>query len=169
MRQFSPASNLILTCCAALGLLATLALPWFAPAVPDDNPTNGPVERAAGSVGNVFRHHDGAVSGRDVVGGAGTLLYVLAAIVFVLALVASVPAARAYARDVLRAVAIATPVIVAYLAIDRPGNVGDGMNVHWGLPVTFLVALLMASTAWWGSEIRLKRPEPGSWARAGTR
>jgi hypothetical protein len=164
VRQLSPPTNLLLACLAALGLLGTLNLPWYAPPVPDTTETDGPVERAAWAVSRVFAHHDHQVSGNDVIGGGRTLLYVLAAAVCVLAIVAAVSALRPLIRDALRIFAIIAPVVVLYLAIDRPGDNAE-LTIHWGTLVALAVALFMASAAWQGSAIRERRPAPGAWAR----
>ena len=161
MRQISPATNLVLAVLAGLGLLGSLSQPWYAPPVEDPNAYDGPVERTAFAFGKVFSHHDGAVSGADALGNTETLLLGMVGVIVVLCLLAGVPALRAYVRDVLRAVALALPLIVFYLAVDRP----DGMDVHWGVIVALAIAAFVASAAWHGSGIRVKRAAPGSWER----
>jgi hypothetical protein len=161
MRQISPASNLVLACLAGLGLLASLSAPWYAPSVPDTNDYDGPIERAAWTVAHVFQHNSHAVTGSDGLGTSKTLLFILVAAVIVLSILASVSALRVYVRDVLRAVAIAMPLIVFYLMIDRPRD----LVIHWGVLVAMLIAIFVATASWHGSAIRVKRPAPGSWAR----
>jgi hypothetical protein len=164
MRQLSPATNLALSCLSALGLLATLSLPWFAPPVPDTTDTDGPVERTAWAISRVFTHHDHAISGSDALGSGRTLVYLLAAAVLSMAALATVQRLRAYLRDALRAIALATPLLIFALALQRPGTSAT-LNLHWGLLVALGVAVLAASCAWHGSEIRGKRAPAGSWAR----
>src|SRR6478672_11354168 len=162
MRQLSPATNLVLACLASLGLLGILGAPWYAPTVPDGNIYDGPVERAAFAVSHVFSHHDRVVSGTDALGsGAKTLLMALVAAVVVLSVLAAVPSLRSYVRDVLRAVALALPLLVFYLLVDRPGK----LDIHWGVIAAFAVAVFVASAAWHGSAIRVKRVAPGTWER----
>jgi hypothetical protein len=161
MRQVSPATNLVLACLSALGLAASLNLPWYAPYVADTNEWDGPVERAGTAVGNVFAHHDHAVTGADALGHAQSAILLLAAAIVVLSALAAVPALRRHVRDVLRGVALVTPVVVAYLLIDRP----DKLVIHWGVLAALALALFTASAAWHGSEVRVRRPAPGSWQR----
>jgi hypothetical protein len=164
MRQLSPATNLILACLAALGLVGILGAPWYAPAVPDTNIYDGPVERAAFAVSHVFNHHDRVVTGTDALGsGSKTLLMALVAAVIVLSALAAVPALRTYVRDVLRAVALALPLLVFYLLVDRPRK--GNLDIHWGVIAAFAVAGFIASAAWHGSSIRVKRVAPGTWER----
>jgi hypothetical protein len=161
MRQISPATNLVLAVLAGLGLLGSLSQPWYAPPVKDPNIYDGPVERTAFAVGKVFSQHDGARTGADALGNTQGLLVGLVAVIAVLCALAAVPPLRSYVRDVLRAVAIALPLIVFYLVVDRP----DGMDIHWGVLAAFAIALFVASAAWHGSAIRVKRAAPGSWER----
>jgi hypothetical protein len=161
MRQISPATNLVLACLAGLGLLGSLGQPWYAPPVKDPNGYDGPVERTAYAVSKVFSQHDGAVSGADALGNTQTVLTGLVAAVIVLCVLAGVPALRSYVRDVLRAVAIALPLIVFYTVVDRPTR----QDIHWGVLAAFAIAAFVASAAWHGSAIRVKRAAPGSWER----
>ena len=161
MRQISPVTNLVLAALAGLGLLGSLSQPWYAPPVSDPNEYDGPVERGAFTFGKVFSHHDGAVSGADALQNTQTLLYGVVAAIIVLCVLAGVPALRSMVRDVLRAVALALPLIVFYLLVDRP----DGMDVHWGVIAAVGIAAFVASAAWHGSAIRVKRAAPGSWER----
>jgi hypothetical protein len=161
MRQISPATNLVLAVLAGLGLLGSLSQPWYAPPVKDTNAYDGPVERTAFAVGKVFSHHDGAVSGADALGNTETLLLGLVGGIAVLCILAAVPALRSHVRDVLRAVALALPLIVFYLVVSRP----DGMDIHWGVLAALAIAAFVASAAWHGSAIRVKRAAPGSWER----
>jgi hypothetical protein len=161
MRQISPATNLVLACLASLGLLGSLGQPWYAPPVEDTNAYDGPVERTAFAFGKVFSHHDHAVSGADALGNTESLLMGLVGTIIVLCVLAAVPALRGYVRDVLRAVAIALPLIVLYLAVDRP----DGQDIHWGVLAACAIAAFVASASWHGSAIRVKRAAPGAWER----
>ena len=163
MRQISPASNLVLACLAGLGLLGTLSAPWYAPPVVDRNVYDGPVERAAFAVGHVFGAHDHAVAGADALGKTQTLLMILVGAVILLSCLAAVPAMRAHVRDVLRAVALALPLIVLYLLVDRPGK--GALEIHWGVLAALAIAVFVATAAWHGSAIRVKRQAPGSWER----
>jgi hypothetical protein len=163
MRQLSPATNLILAALAALGLLGTLGLPWYAPPLPDSNTFDGPIERGAFAVSTVFRHNDGAVTGFDVLGKTQNLLFFLVGGIIVLSALTLVPSLRRHVRDVLRAVALALPLIVFVLLVDKPGTAD--IDIHWGIVAALALALFTASAAWHGSAMRVKRAAAGSWER----
>ena len=75
MRQLNPSTNLVLTILAGLGLLGSLSLPWFAAPVTDTVGTDGPIERGAFQVGQVFATSaKGTVSGSDALGSARAAL-----------------------------------------------------------------------------------------------
>jgi hypothetical protein len=61
-------------------------------------------------------------------------------------------------------VALVVPVVVVFLAIDHPGTHAR-LHLRWGLLAGVGLALLLASAAWHGGEIRVKRAPAGSWAR----
>ena len=156
MRQLSPSSNLVLVVLAALGLLGTLSLPWFAAPAVDTTATDGPVERAAFQVSHFFQTGaKGMVGGGDALGGARAVLFVLVVVVVVLTAAVSVAAVRKQAEDLLRVVALAAPVVVIGTAVAHPGETGP-VHVHYGLLVALLVTLLMSSAAWQGSSMRHK-------------
>ena len=167
MRQLSPPTNLLLACLAAFGLLGSLGLPWYAPphATPAVDLTevangkgDGPMQHFAQYVGRMFSSTGLTYDGSEALGSARTLLIVLAGLVIVLSVAVVVPALRDALRDVLRAVSLATPVIIGVLAARHPG--GHHLEVRWGLLVGLACTLLMASAAWHGSAVRLKKAMP---------
>lgn len=154
VRQLSPSSNLVVAVLAALGLLGTLSLPWFAAPAVDSVGTDGPVERGAYQVSHFFQTHaKGMVDGKDALGGARSVLFVLVAVVLVLTAAVSVAAVREQAENLLRLAALAGPVAVIAVAVAHPGATGP-VHVHYGALVAFAVSLLMASAAWQGSSMR---------------
>jgi hypothetical protein len=169
MRQLSPLTNLLLACLSALGLVAALGLPWYAPGLAASDPSaglsdgQGPMEQFAERLARTFT--DGsAMTGADALGASRTLLSLVAFAVIVLSLAMLVPAVRPYARDVLRTIAIVAPISVVYLAFDTPGAAAH-LEIRWGLLVGVAAAAFMATSAWHGSSIRVKRrPAP---ARSG--
>ena len=164
MRQLSPVSNLVLAVFAALGLVTTLDLPWFAPLVPDTTDTDGPVERFAWAVSRTFVHHSGAVDGTRALAGSSWLVFALAGTIALLSAAMAAPVLRRALRDVLRAVALATPLLLLVVAARHPGAGAGHWRVHWGLLVALGVGCFAASAAWHGSQIRTKRAPAGSWA-----
>ncbi|HVL94282.1 MAG TPA: hypothetical protein VM266_00335 [Solirubrobacteraceae bacterium] len=166
MRQLSPLSNLLLACLSALGLVACLGLPWYGPAGPADDGKiasgPGPMEQLADHIARTFSTQPGAVAAGDVLGSARPLILIAAGVVIALSLAMLVPALRAPLRDALRAAGLATPLLVAFLALERAV---DGMELRWGVPAMVAVAGFMASAAWHGSTARERRAPTASWSR----
>ena len=163
MRQVSPATNLVLACLSAFGLVAAFDLPWFAPPLVLDDPHLGSVERTADQLGGVFQHSGAAMTGRDAFAGAHLLLVGLPAVIVLLCVLMAVPALRDLLREALRAAAVAAPLAVAYLVVGRPGEAqGD---VHWGALVGLALSVFLTSAAWHGSMLKAPRPVPGAWSR----
>jgi hypothetical protein len=157
VRQLSPSSNLVLAILAGLGLLGSLSLSWYATPVDDPVPTDGPIERSAFHIGKVFSSHaSGAVAGNTALGSGRTILVALVAVIVVLAFAVSLPALRHYGEELLRLVALASPVVVIGVAIAHPGTTAP-VRIHDGLIVGVLVSLLMASAAWHGAHMREKK------------
>jgi hypothetical protein len=147
-----------------------VALPWFALVDPSKGPTadevadgQGPMAGFAGQVSRTFSSEGITASGTEVLDAKRTLILVLAAAVVVLCTAMLVPMLRNVFRDLLRAVALASPVLVLFVAIEAPK--ADGMEFRWGLVVSVAVALFMASAAWHGSSARA--PKPAGVPRAG--
>lgn len=162
VRQLSPSSNLALAVLAALGLLGTLSLPWFAAPAADLTATDGPVERGAFQVSHFFgTSARGMVSGSDALGGARSVLYALVLVVVVLAAAVAMAGVRKQAEDLLRVVALAAPVLVIGTAVAHPGTVA-AVHVHYGALVALLVSALMASAAWQGCSMRYKAKAPSA-------
>ena len=173
MRQLSPPTNLLLACLAGLGLLATLSLPWYGPEHVDqqvdltrvaNGDADGPMQNFAHLVARVFSTSGTTYSGTETLGATRTLLLILVGAVIVLSLAVLIPALRAALRDVLRAVALAAPVIVGVLAVRHPGE--GHLEARWGLFVGLAVSLIMACAAWHGSGVRVKRAVPAQRVRA---
>jgi O-antigen/teichoic acid export membrane protein len=161
MRQVSPATNLLLACLSAVGLLAVFDLPWFAPPVKADDSV-GAVEQTAAQFAAMFQHADRAMTGHDAFADAQTLLTVMPAAIIGLCLLMAVPVLRDLVREPLRAVAFGTPLVVAYLVFARPGDATG--TLHWGALAGMAVSLFLTSAAWHGSALRGPRPAPRSLA-----
>jgi hypothetical protein len=163
MRQLSPLTNLLLACLSALGLVAALGLPWYAPAQALTDPAlglsdeQGPMEQFADRFARTFTSGGDTLTGSDAVGTSRELLVIVAVAVMVLSAAMLVPALRAIGRDVLRAVALVAPLALIYLAFDTPGA-STALEIRWGLVVGVLVSAFMASSAWHGAGIRVRRP-----------
>src|SRR3954447_4083204 len=130
MRQVSPATNLLLACLAAMGLVAAFDLPWFAPPLALDPDELGAVERAGTQFAAVFQHSGAAMSGNDAFAGVHLLIVGVPAAIVMLCVLMAVPALRDLVREPLRAVALGAPLVVAYLVLARPGEARG--EIHWG-------------------------------------
>lgn len=160
MRQLSPMTNLLLAVLAGIGLLGSLSLPWYAAPATDPNPTDGPVERGAYQVGQVFSTGaKGMVDGTDAVGGGQVALLIAVGVIAVLALAISANLARRHAEDLLRPVAFAVPVITVVLAILHPGTEAT-LRLHYGMLVGIAAAVLTTSAAYHGASMRAKKAAP---------
>lgn len=168
MRQANPSTNLVLAILAGLGLLGSLSLSWYAAPVTDSVDTDGPVERGAFQVSQVFAAHaKGVISGNDALGSGRMALVALVAVVALVAFAVGTPALRRPAEDLLRVVAIAAPIVVIVAAAAHPGT-NTPVRLHYGMLIGFAAALLMASAAWHGATMREKRKPPVR-TRYGTR
>ncbi len=157
MRQFSPTTNLVLAVLSGFGLLASLTMPWFAAPVQDLVATDGPVERAAFQVGQVFATSaEGTVSGTDALGSAQVLVFGLVVIIALLAVAVVVPALRRQAEDIMRVAVYTAPLVVLVAAFTHPG-VATPVRLHYGLLVSFVLTALMSSAAWHGANMRHQR------------
>lgn len=160
MRQLAPASNLVLAVFAGLGLLASLTLPWFAAPSQSPNSTDGPVERGAYQVEQVFATSaKGMVDGTDALGSGQTALLVLVGVVTVLGVLIGANVMRHKVEDVLHLVALAAPIVVLAVALPHPGTDAD-LRIHYGLIVGLAATLLMSSAAWHGASMRAKHKAP---------
>ena len=162
MRQLTPLTNLVLACLCAVGLVGSLGLPWYGIVDPASGPSaqavedgQGPMESFVGQVSRTFSSDGITSTGTEVLGSHRVLLVILAGIVTLLCVAMLIPGLRAGLRDLLRAVAIASPVLVVVVAVNTPG--GDGLEFRWGLVSTVAIALFMASCAWHGSSARSPR------------
>ncbi len=168
MRQLSSTSNLVLALLAGLGLLASLGTNWFAAPATDPNTTDGPVERAAFQVSHVFSTSaKGQMTGSDALGGGQTVVFVVVAVIVLLAFAVSVPAWRRQAEDLLQFAALAAPVALIIVAVAHPGTGTVPVTVHYGFIVSLLATLLMASAAWQVAHMR-EKPKARTPARART-
>ena len=157
MRQLSPLTNLMLACLAAVGLVSSLGLPWYASTTTTGAPSDPGQVADAGSDA-CSRAPARRSPGSDVLASGRGLVPVLAGVVIVLSLGMMVPALRASLRDLLRAVALATPVLVGFLAVRHPAR--SDVEMRWGLVAALAIAVVMASAAWHGSAARSRRPAP---------
>jgi len=127
MRTLGFRTNALLTIAAAVGVIASLAEPWFAPApvavTQAGDPVgtiNGPVDGLAAGMQRWVTDAVG-VNGWDGLGGWGSILAALAALTALGALGCLVPAVQGVAREALRYGSLATFGIALWKLIDTPG------------------------------------------------
>ena len=165
MRQLNPLSNIVLACLAAVGLVASLSLPWYAPAVIHgktdlgavaEGEADGPMQHFSDWVQRVFSTGGRTVSGADALGNQKMIILGIAVVVAVMCLVMLLPAMRPLLRDIVRVVGLLAPAAVLWLGfVDKPGNVQ--LEIRWGLIVSALVAFFMASCAWHVGSVRKQK------------
>jgi hypothetical protein len=156
--QFTPRTNLLLACLAALGLVPALGLPWYAAAPtgrPD--PFAGSIERLAANIGRWFTSSGQTFTGSETLNGGKTALLVLGVVTIALCCMALVPGMRDTARGLLRLVPLAAPVIVLVHLVHQPGSNAQ-TELRWGILVTLGLAAFMASAAYHGGEIQDHKP-----------
>lgn len=158
MRQLSPVTNLLLVLLAAAGLVATLGLPWYAPAVG--------AEASAGSMEAIAEHirrwFDTAgtqtFTGESTLGWGESALVLVAAAAALLALATLVPPLRgSLISDLLRFAPLAAPFVVLVQMLSQPR---PGMELRWGAFVALGVAGLLASAAYQGASARRPKAPP---------
>lgn len=160
MRQLTPSTNLVLAVLAGLGLLASMSLNWYAAPSTDPNQYDGPIETAAYQVGQVFATSaPGQVSGSTALGSGQAVLVILVALVALLTLAVWTPSLRSQAETALQLVALAGPVVVIVVAATHSG-IHTPVRLHYGLIIAFAISLVMASAAWQGAGMRLKKKTP---------
>jgi uncharacterized membrane protein len=157
VRQLNPSTNLMLAVITGVALLASMSLPWFAAPVEDPTATDGPIERGAFAVSQVFATSaKDTVDGTAALGGARMALVGIVVLVALLALAVLTPSIRRQAEDVLHLVALAVPVVVLIAAVSHPGTTAPA-SLHYGTLVALALSLFMASAAWNGARMREKR------------
>lgn len=160
MRQLKPSTNLVLAVLAGLGLLASLGLPWYAAPVADTTVTDGPVERFAFQVAQVFATSaKGTVTGSAGLGDARVALIAVVAVIALVAVAVGMPAIRRQSEDLMRVVAVAAPLVVIVAAVAHPGAT-QPVRIHYGLLVSLALVALMVNAAWHGANLREKRAAP---------
>jgi hypothetical protein len=160
VRQLSPSTNLVLAILAGVGLLGSLSLPWFAAPVTDATGTDGPIERAAFQVGQVFATSaKGTVTGTDALGGAQAAVVGLVGLIALTVLAVSTPSLRRHAEDFMRILVFAGPLVLVAAAVTHPGT-ATPVTLHYGTLVSFVLVALMANAAWHGANMREKKAAP---------
>jgi hypothetical protein len=151
MRTLGFRTHALLAVAAAVGVIAALAEPWYAPApqavAADGSPVgsfNGPVDGLAAGMQRWITESAGT-SGWDALGTWGTVLAAGAALTALGALGCLVPALQGVAREALRYGALATFGVALWKLIDTPGP-NAAMEPRLGAFVAVGAALIAVSS-----------------------
>lgn len=146
MRTLGYRTHALLALAAAVGVIAALGRPWYAP-VPrpvEGEPVPGPIEGLAAGIERWISATTGT-TGWDALGVWGTVIAALAAVTAVGALGCLVPAVQGMARDALRYGALGCFVIAVWKLVDSPGANTD-LELRFGAFVTVAAALVALSS-----------------------
>ncbi|HEX5617833.1 MAG TPA: hypothetical protein VFX51_05410 [Solirubrobacteraceae bacterium] len=151
MRTLGFRTHVLLAAAAAVGVIAALAEPWYAPApqaAASSGSTvgsmQGPVDSLAAGMQRWVTESTGT-SGWDALGTWGTVLAACAALTAVGALGCLVPAIQGVAREALRYGALAAFGIAVWKLIDTPGP-NAAMEPRLGAFVAVGAALIAVSS-----------------------
>jgi hypothetical protein len=169
MRTLGFRSHALFVVAAAIGIIAALAEPWYAPApraaVADGTPVGslqGPVEGLAGGVSRWISETAGT-PGWDALGSWGVVLAGVAALTAAGALGSLVPSLQGVAREALRYASLATFGIALWKLIDTPGP-NAAMEPRFGAFIAVGAALIAVSSGSAVAAAPLKRQSATAYA-----
>lgn len=170
MRTLGFRTHVLLAVAAAVGVIAAIARPWYAPAPPPVEAEaavgtlGGPVDGLRAGVGRWVSQNDGT-AGWEALGTWGTVIAALAAVTAVAALACLVPALQGIAREALRYAALAGFGIVAWKLVDSPGPNAE-LELRFGALVAAAAALIAftSGSAVASAPLRRRRPAPAAYA-----
>lgn len=122
MRTLGFRTHALMALAAAAGVVAALARPWYAPAIPVDESTDldGPLYTLTGTISRWMGETTGT-TGWDALGPWGTALAATAALTALGAFGCLVPPLQGVAREALRYGSLACLAIAAWKLFDSPG------------------------------------------------
>jgi hypothetical protein len=150
MRTLGFRTHVLVAVGAAVGVIAALARPWYAPApAPLEDKSavgtlTGPVDGISAGLERMISQ-TGGITGWDALGVWGTVVAALAAVTAVAALACLVPAVQGVAREALRYGALACLGIVVWKLVDSPGANTD-LELRFGAIVSAAAALIAFSS-----------------------
>jgi hypothetical protein len=150
MRTLGFRTHALVALAAAVGVIASLGRPWYAPApapvadnLDDFGDLHGPVEGLSEGVRRWASEATGA-TGWDALGNWGSLLAAAAAIAGIGALGCLLPAAQGVAREALRYGSLACFGIAVWKLIDSPGP-NDALELRYGAFIAVGAALVVVT------------------------
>jgi hypothetical protein len=169
MRTLGFRTHALLAVAAAVGVIASLSEPWYAPGPPavqkaegSIGSINGPVEGLSAGIGRWISETTGT-SGWDALGTWGTVLAALAGLTALGALGCLVPNLQGVAREVLRYCALAAFAIAVWKLIDTPGP-NEAMEPRFGAFVATAAALIAVTSGSAVAAAPLKRRRAAAFA-----
>jgi hypothetical protein len=150
MRTLGMRTNILLAVAAAVGMVATLGRPWYAPAPEATEQRDlaigslhGPANGLTAGIERWLSETTG-ITGWDALGVWGTVLAALAALTAIGALGCLVPAFQGVAREALRYGALAAVALAFWKVVDTPGPNAE-LELRFGAFVAAAAALLALS------------------------
>jgi hypothetical protein len=149
MRTLGPRTHALLAVAAAVGVIASLARPWYAAAPTETAATGigsvqGPVDSLAAGMERWVSQTAGT-PGWDALGVWGTVIAALAGVTALGALGCLVPALQGLSRELLRYCALALAGIVIWKLVDTPGPNAE-LELRFGAFVAAAAALISFSS-----------------------
>jgi hypothetical protein len=143
MRTIGFRSNILFAIAAAIGVIAALGRPWYAPAVKGDE--DAQMEGLLSGIGRAFTE-SGGTTGWDSFTQADTLIAGLAVTTVVLLVLALIPAVQMHVQALARWTAIATFGVVLVKLFDEPAASTE-LEPRFGLLVALLGSAVLVASA----------------------
>ena len=143
MRTIGFRSNILFAIAAAIGVIAALGRPWYAPAVKGDE--DAQMESLLNGVGRAFTEPDGR-TGWDSFSQADSVMAGLAIATVVLVVLALVPTIQHHVQALARWTGLATFGVVLVKFFDEPGP-NAAVEPRYGVLVALLSAAVLVASA----------------------
>ena len=151
MRTLGIRTNVLLAVAAAVGMIATLGRPWYAPAPEATDQgdlaigsLHGPANGLTAGIERWVSETTG-ITGWDALGVWGTVFAALAAVTAVGAVACLVPALQGVAREAARYGALASAALAVWKVVDTPGPNAE-LELRFGAFLAVAAALLALSS-----------------------
>jgi hypothetical protein len=135
MRTIGFRSNILFAIAAAIGVIAALGRPWYAPAVAGDD--NAQMESLLSGIGRAFTEPDGRTGWDSFTKADATV---------VLLVLAMLPAIQLHVQALARWTGLAAFGIVVVKLFDEPGA-NAGVEPRYGLLIALLAAGVLVASA----------------------
>ena len=143
MRTIGFRSNILFAIAAAVGVIAALGRPWYAPAVAGDE--NAEMESLLSGIGRAFTEPGGR-TGWESFTQADKLIAGLAIATVVLLVLAMIPAIQMHVQALARWTAVAAFGVVLVKLFDEPGA-NANVEPRYGLLIALLAAGVLVASA----------------------